>query len=69
MINVLHDNVTAQAPFGRSGLNMLSYDPRHEDGALYLIDLSKRDGARTQLLTDIPRRISEAGDVIRVGEF
>jgi three-Cys-motif partner protein len=67
--NVLHDNATAQAHFGRSGLNMLSYDPSHEDGALYLFDLSGREGARTQLLTDIPRLISEAGDVIRVGEF
>ncbi len=67
--NVLHDNATAQAHFGRSGLNMLSYDPSHADGALYLFDLSGREGARTQLLTDIPRLISEAGDVIRVGEF
>ncbi|PIB95384.1 three-Cys-motif partner protein TcmP [Caulobacter sp. X] len=67
--NVLHDNASAQAHFGRSGLNMLSYDPSHEDGALYLFDVSGREGARTQLLTDIPRLISEAGDVIRVGEF
>lgn len=67
--NVLHDNATAQAHFGRSGLNMLSYDPSHEDGALYLFDLSGRERARTQLLTDIPRLISEAGDVIRVSEF
>ena len=67
--NILHDNATAQAHFGRSGLNMLSYDPSHEGGELYLFDLSGREGARTQLLTDIPRLISEAGDVIRVGEF
>ena len=67
--NVLHDNATAQAHFGRSGLNMLSYDPSHEDGSLYLFDLGGREGARTQLLTDIPRLISEVGDVIRVGEF
>jgi three-Cys-motif partner protein len=67
--NVLHDNATAQAHFGRSGLNMLSYDPSHEDGTLYLFDLSGREGARAQLLTDIPRLISDAGDVIRVGEF
>jgi len=67
--NVLHDNATAQAHFGRSGLNMLSYDPSHEEGALYLFDLSGRENARTQLLTDIPRLISEAGDVIRVSEF
>ena len=67
--NVLHENATAQAHFGRSGLNMLSYDPSHEDGALYLFDLTGREEARAQLLTDIPRLISEAGDVIRVGEF
>lgn len=67
--NVLHDNASAQAHFGRSGLNMLSYDPGHEDGALYLFDFSGREGARSQLMTDIPRLISEAGDVITVGEF
>lgn len=67
--NVLHDNSTAQAHFGRSGLNMLSYDPSHEDGSLYLFDLSGRESARTQLLTDIPRLISESGDAIGVGDF
>lgn len=67
--NVLHQNSTAQAHFGRSGLNMLSYDPSHEDGSLYLFDLSGRESTRTQLLTDIPRLISESGDAIGVGDF
>ncbi|HYW15543.1 MAG TPA: three-Cys-motif partner protein TcmP [Allosphingosinicella sp.] len=67
--NVLHQNSTAQAHFGRSGLNMLSYDPSHEDGSLYLFDISGREAARTQLLSDIPRLISESGDVIGVGDF
>ena len=67
--NILHQNSTAQAHFGRSGLNMLSYDPSHEDGSLYLFDISGRENARTQLLSDIPRLISESGDVIGVGDF
>lgn len=67
--NVLHQNSTAQAHFGRSGLNMLSYDPVHDGGALYLFDLSGRETARTQLLADIPRLISESGDAIGVGDF
>ena len=67
--NVLHENSSAQAHFGRSGLDMLSYDPSHEDGSLYLFDLSGREAARTQLLTDIPKLISASGDVIGVGDF
>jgi three-Cys-motif partner protein len=67
--NVLHQNSTTQAHFGRSGLNMLSYDPSHDGGALYLFDLSGREEARNQLLADIPRLISESGDVIEVGDF
>lgn len=34
-----------------------------------LFDLSGREAARTQLLADIPRLISESGDVISVGDF
>jgi three-Cys-motif partner protein len=67
--NVLHQNSTAQAHFGRSGLNMLSYDPADDAGSLYLFDLSGREQARSQLLNDIPRLISETGDVIGVGDF
>lgn len=67
--NILHENSSAQAHFGRSGLNMLSYDPSHEDGSLYLFDLSGREAAKTQLLTDIPKLISGSGDVIGVSDF
>ncbi|CAN5380099.1 three-Cys-motif partner protein TcmP [soil metagenome] len=67
--NVLHDNSSEQAHFGRSGLNMLAYDPSHEDGALYLFDVSGRQSAREQLLSDIPRLVSESGDVIGVSDF
>ena len=66
--NVLHDNATSQAHFGRSGLNMLSYDPSH-DGALYLFDMSGRETARAQLTEDIPRMLAESGDALNVAEF
>ncbi|TPG52570.1 three-Cys-motif partner protein TcmP [Sphingomonas glacialis] len=67
--NILHQNSSSQAHYGRSGLNMLAYDPSHDDGSLYLFDLTGREGARNQLLEDIPRLISESGDVIGVGDF
>lgn len=66
--NILHQNSSAQAHFGRSGLNMLSYDPS-QDGVLYLFDTSGREAAKSQLLEDIPRLISESGDVMGVGDF
>jgi three-Cys-motif partner protein len=67
--NILHQNSSAQAHFGRSGLNMLSYNPAHNDGTLYLFDEPGRETAKKQLLEDIPRLISESGDVIGVGDF
>lgn len=67
--NVLHDNSSMQAHFGRSGLNMLSYDPRHENGSLYLFDFSGRQQAIGQLLEDIPRLVAESGDVLEMTEF
>ncbi len=67
--NTLHHNSSAQAHFGRSGLNMLSYDPRQTEGDLYLFDLDDRARALDQLRDDIPRVISELGDVVEVGEF
>lgn len=67
--NVLHQNYSAQAHFGRSGLNMLSFNPAHKDGRLYLFDTSGRKIARDQLLEDIPRLISDSGDAIGVGDF
>ena len=66
--NILHDNASLQAHFGRSGLNMLSYDPRH-DGMLYLFDDNGRPSAKDQLLGDIPRLVAESGDAIPVMDF
>ena len=67
--NILHDNASLQAHVGRPGLNMLSYDPRHDEGMLYLFDDNGRASAKTQLLDDIPRLVTEAGDAISVMEF
>ena len=67
--NVLHDNASLQAHFGRSGLNMLLYDPTHHDGMLYLFDYDGRASAKHQLLGDIPRLISGSGDAIHVIDF
>ncbi|MBA3042857.1 MAG: three-Cys-motif partner protein TcmP [Alphaproteobacteria bacterium] len=66
--DILHDNSSSQAHFGRSGLNMLSYDPG-QAGSLYLFDPPGRAEARTELLEDIPRLVSETGDAIQVGAF
>jgi hypothetical protein len=66
--NILHANSSAQAHFGRSGLNMLSYDPAH-DGALYLFDPAGRTEAKKQLFDDIPRLVTDFGDTVGVGEF
>lgn len=67
--NILHDNATLQAHFGRSGLNMLSYDPRHDEGMLYLFDDDGRASAKTQLLGDIPRLVTDSGDAMPVIDF
>jgi len=67
--NILHDNASLQAHFGRSGLNMLSYDPKHDEGMLYLFDISGRASAKNQLLGDIPRLIMESGDAMPVMDF
>lgn len=66
--NILHKNSTAQAHFGRSGLNMLKYDPSKE-GELYLFDPNSRNNAQEQLYDDIPRLISANGDVMSVKDF
>ena len=67
--NVLHDNASLQAHFGRSGLDMLLYDPTHHDGTLYLFDQDGRSSAKQQLLGDIPKLISESGDTIPIINF
>lgn len=66
--DILHDNATFQAHFGRPGLNMLSYDPR-EEGMLYLFDEVSREKALDELHNDIPNIISDFGDVTTVEEF
>jgi hypothetical protein len=67
--NVLHQNSSMQAHFGRSGLHMLSFDPNHDANALYLFDVSGRTEAKKQLAEDIPRLLTEFGDAVAVGEF
>jgi three-Cys-motif partner protein len=67
--NVLHQNSSSQAHFGRSGLNMLAYDPREADSMLYIFDEAGRAQAKVQLYDDIPRIITNYGDAIGVGDF
>lgn len=67
--NVLHQNSTMQAHFGRSGLHMLSFDPSDDSGALYLFDVSGRNEAKKQLSEDIPRLLTDFGDAIGVVDF
>ncbi len=67
--NTLHDNSSLQAHFGRSGLEMLSYDPSHDGLDLYLFDDHGRERSRRQLLDDIPRLVSGSGDAITVADF
>jgi len=67
--DVLHENSSEQAHFGRAGLRMLSYDPTHENASLYLFDKGGREIAREQLPNDIPRLVSEFGDTIGISEF
>lgn len=67
--NILHENASLQAHFGRSGLNMLSYDPRHDEGTLYLFDDNGRASAKDQLMGDIPRLVTESGDAMSVMDF
>lgn len=67
--NVLHDNSSIQAHFGRSGLDMLAYDPSHDAADLFLFDDSGRQRSKTQLLDDIPRLVEAYGDAISVMEF
>jgi three-Cys-motif partner protein len=67
--DILHQNKSAQAHFGRSGLNMLSYDAHDDSLMLYLFDEPGRAQAKKQLYDDIPRLISAGGDAINMGDF
>lgn len=66
--DILHANSLTQAHFGRSGLSMLSYDPKFE-GQLYLFDESSRISAKGELYDDIPRLIAASGDALVMEEF
>ncbi len=66
--DVLHKNKSAQAHFGRSGLNMLYYDP-NEELNLYLFDRTSRSHARSQLDRDIPNLLEANGGHMRIDEF
>jgi len=48
---------------------MLSYDPRDDEGQVYLFDTSGRTKAREQLTYDIPRLVTDQGDAIGVEAF
>jgi three-Cys-motif partner protein len=67
--NILHQNSSSQAHFGRSGLHMLAYDPSEADSMLYVFDDAGRSQAKIQLFDDIPRVIANYGDAIIVGDF
>lgn len=67
--DILHKYGEAQAHYGRSGLNMLSYDPDYGKAGLYLFNEDSRQVAKDELMEDIPRLISQAGDVMTVGQF
>lgn len=67
--NVLHRNSSSQAHFGRSGLNMLAYNPIDERGSLYLFDTGGRAKAEEELLHDIPHIISQRGNALVVKDF
>lgn len=66
--NILHENHSHQAHFGRSGLNMLAFDPNQEI-ALYLFDSDSRARASHELHQDIPNLIEAHGDSIDLDSF
>ena len=66
--DILHRNSSSLAHYGRSGLNMFRYDPRHE-GQLCLFDSESRQSALSQLNDDIPKFVKEKGGLLRVEEF
>lgn len=65
---VLHSNASSQAHFGRSGLNMMAYNP-DEEGAVYFFDADGRANALEQLYDDVPKWISSSGDAMLVEDF
>lgn len=67
--DILHENSNAQAHFGRSGLDMLSYNPAHDEGQLYLFDVDSRKSAKNALYNDIPQVIEASGDALTMEDF
>jgi three-Cys-motif partner protein len=67
--DILHQNSSSQAHFGRSGLNMLSYDPSEDGSMLYLFDGPGRIEAKKQLYDDIPRLVTNHGDAVSMQDF
>lgn len=65
---VLHENASYQAHFGRSGLNMMAYNP-DEEGRAYFFDAEGRSNALQQLYDDVPSWISSSGDAVLVEDF
>lgn len=66
--DILHQDGTSQAHFGRAGLHMLSYDSQNE-GKLYLFDDDSREIAKEALHDDIPRFVAESGDTLVMEDF
>ncbi len=66
--DVLHDNAEEQAHFGRSGLNMLSYNSGNE-GKLYLFNNDAREDAKKELYNDIPNLLNKYSNGILVADF
>lgn len=63
--DILHQNSQTQAHYGRSGLNMLAHDPS-ETKTLYLFDASAREQAKDELHNDIPKFISDSGQMLSI---
>lgn len=67
--DILHKHSSQQAHFGRAGLDMLAYNPRDEEGFLYLFEDDDRKNSRNQLPDDIEKVVYESGDVIMMDDF
>lgn len=67
--DILHQFGEAQAHYGRPGLNMFSYDPRHGGAELHLFDEDSRKASKDALMEDIPRLISASNDALLVKDF
>lgn len=66
--DILHQDDSSQAHFGRAGLHMLSYNPQDE-GQLYLFNKDSRQSAKEALYDDIPRFVAESGDTLAMQDF